>query len=483
MFNLFKKKDRGIAMPEALTREAAAEILRTSPEMLEKFESSYRKHEADRGVSDDYFQINAKQAAELSAERFRAEGPLDPAIRDAIVDELMLQTQVLHVDGAGSVKVIDFTRPALPDGKGTAVKPEDLTPVPEAIRPQLTGDYMTKDVGGDSYRAILSMYQGYRTARDAKSAKTYYDHFRQGLDLLDLDPVTYEIIDTNPISIGYWLPRVAKAASGAGLRIPDTRIAKVPITLLQLTRKDYSSLTPGSLAVADEWCRRAFQLDPGGDYFIKTGTYSSKFDFRNARVADAKEIAEIGQYLLFVHAQALAHARYDLSGSGRPVVYGMSTTVEWAVREFVPSAVKESIYHGLPLRTEFRVFVDFDRHEIIGRNPYWRPDVMLRRFERSMDSGDPDMIHDSLAYRAAMPRLQAEYDAKLPEVESRIQAMLDAHPDIHGQWSVDVMLEGDDLWLIDMALAEASAYYDSVPKELRSPSPEDWIPALPSGDD
>ena len=42
-----------------------------------------------------------------------------------------------------------------------------------------------------------------------------------------------------------------------------------------------------------------------------------------------------------------------------PCIYGVSTTNEWVVREFIPD--KEGnpcIYHGLPLHTEYRVFVD-----------------------------------------------------------------------------------------------------------------------------
>ena len=472
--------------PGAVSREQAAAVLRTDPALLERFEKSYRRHEADAGVPENPFLVNAKQAAAMSYERFRAESPLDAEIRDRIVDELLAQTETLSVDG-GKLSVTRFARPALPDGTGPSpVTPDVLSDVPEAVRPQLAGNYLMKDVPGESYLALLSTYRSYldrRAKGDRTAAKGFYDRFRQGLDLLDLDPVTYEIIDTNPASIGHWLPRVAGPAVNAGLLVPDTKIIKVPIPLLQLTRKNYSCLTPGTLAVADEYCRRAFDLNPDGDYFIKTGTYSSKFDFRNAHVSGRKEIGEIGQYLLFIHAQALSHAHYDLSGAGRPVVYGMSTTTEWAVRKFVPSKVKESIYHGMPLRTEFRIFVDFDAREIIGRSPYWREDVMLPRFERASDSGDPAMIHDSLTYRAALPRLRMEYGQYLPEVEARIGAMLSRDCGLHGQWSVDVMLEDGKLYLIDMAPADTSALYDCVPEELRIPTEEDWLPSLPCSQD
>ena len=47
-----------------------------------------------------------------------------------------------------------------------------------------------------------------------------------------------------------------------------------------------------------------------------------------------------------------------------------------------------------------------------------------------------------------------------------------------GQWSMDVMLSGEDFYIIDMALAEESYYYQSVPLEDRRVSKQNWIPKL-----
>ena len=77
-------------------------------------------------------------------------------------------------------------------------------------------------------------------------------------------------------------------------KVPKTRVIKVPITLLQLSRLDYGLLTPGTMDVVDRFCYQAFGLDEDKDYFIKTGTWSSKFDFRNAKVTGAKEVRELG---------------------------------------------------------------------------------------------------------------------------------------------------------------------------------------------
>lgn len=50
------------------------------------------------------------------------------------------------------------------------------------------------------------------------------------------------------------------------------------------------------------------------------------------------------------------------------------------------------------------------------------------------------------------------------------------HVELSGQWSVDVMRNGDDYYIIDMALAEHSALNDCVPKNLLRAYPQQWLP-------
>lgn len=44
---------------------------------------------------------------------------------------------------------------------------------------------------------------------------------------------------------------------------------------------------------------------------------------------------------------------------------------------------------------------------------------------------------------------------------------------------MDIMQNGEDFWIIDMALAENSAFADCIPEGKRSPLEENWIPKLP----
>lgn len=302
-----------------------------------------------------------------------------------------------------------------------------------------------------------------------------YNMFRQGLDILDLDSITYEIIATNPNSMGFWLPALVEACRGQEfLQIPATRIAKVPLTLLQLTRTEYNELTRTTLDIVDGWAREAFKLDEAKEYFVKTGCYSSKFDFRNAKVTSPKEVRELGEYLLFIHSQALQMA----SPLSTPSIYGASTTVEWVVRDYIKD--KENcpcIYKGMPLHTEYRIFVDCDTKSVIGFSPYWEPNTMKRRFASGTKDGSVHDAHDYVIYKAREGFLMDTYRKNLPKVLEAVEAIL-PKLNLPGQWSLDIMQNGDEFWAIDMALAENSAFYETVPPELRAPTEENWLPKI-----
>lgn len=300
--------------------------------------------------------------------------------------------------------------------------------------------------------------------------------FRTGLDLLDLDPVMYRMLDMNPASIGHWLPALVKANEGKTFfRIPKTTIAKAPLTLLQLSRVEYESLTAATLDVVDRWAQAAFRLKPDESYFLKTGTFSNKYDFRNAHVTGPHEVAQIGEYLLYIQSQAV-----EMAGPlNEPAMYGVSTTNEFVVREYVPDRLGlPTIYMGLPLRCEYRCFIDCDTDELLGIHPYWDPEVMNKRFRDAPDASNPHMRHDAVTYAMREPSLMREYGESKDLVAAHVRELLPGLG-LAGQWSLDIMRDGDDCWLIDMAPAERSTFYErTVPKGKRRPMMENWIPEL-----
>lgn len=215
---------------------------------------------------------------------------------------------------------------------------------------------------------------------------------------------------------------------------------------------------------------KVFELDVNKKYFIKTGTYSSKFDFRNALVQGEKEVRELGEYLLFIHFQALQMA----SPMSKPVIYGVSTTNEWVVREFIEDVENNpKIYKGIPLRTEYRFFVDFDTKKLLGVSPYWREDVMIRSFK--MDPNVPHKKHYYVIYKTHEETLYKKYNDNVENLSNKVEELIQ-NMNLNGQWSLDIMQNGEDFYVIDMASAIDSALSDCVPKGLLNKNPENWIP-------
>lgn len=454
-------------------KDAIAELLKVQPEKLDAFEAAYKQAAlAEPTDSGSFFNVSSKQVSEQTHSRPLPQD-IDEATVTSIIDravaELTAKTPVLSIDNG---RTRGITMPALPDGTQMLTN-DELRQLPESIRPQATGNLMKVDINDMSYIHVLESYMRSTQGHDPHTRGHHYGMFRQGLDILDLDPVLYAMLGKNPNSMSHWLPQITEATARYGFfKIPETRIAKVPMQILQLSRIDYGELTPTTLKIVDDWAMKAFDLDVNKTYFIKTGTYSSKFDFRNAKVTGEKEVRELGEYLLFIQHQATMMA----GPLTTPSIYGVSTTNEWVVREYIEDKENNPcIYKGLPLHTEYRVFVDFDTDEILGISPYWEPNMMKKRFSECDDAASPHQRHDYIIYKMHEETLMSRYEANKDIVLSHIREML-SDVDLTGQWSIDIMQNDDDFWLIDMATADTSALRNCVPVGLLKRTPENWIP-------
>ena len=448
--NLFKKHD---------SRDEIPKFLKTTPDALEEFESIYKSFsEEENKNTSDFFKLNSR---DVSVKEAITDDYTDTIIKK-IVDELLYISQYNSL-------------PNISDSECKLVTNEDLKMLPEENRPQLTGTLVTKDISEPVYIILLDLYKRYINENNSKDKMQLYHIFRQGLDIMDLDYVTYQIIDQNPNSMGYWFPALKNASENQDFfKIPDTKIVKVPLPILQLTRLDYMSLTPATLKIVDEWCKKIFMLDENKTYFIKTGTYSSKFDFRNAKVTSPKEVNEIGQYLLFIHHQALQMA----SPLSSPCIYGVSTTTEWVVREYIEDVENNPcIYHGMPLHTEYRVFVDLDTKEVLGNLLYWDSDLMKKRFLQKNDADTADMKHDYVIYSMHEDTIKERFNKNKDIVTEKIKELL-PYINLSGQWSIDIMQNGDDFYIIDMATANTSALRDKLPEGIVKEKDENWIPVI-----
>ena len=441
---------------DIITKEEAAEILKISPQALKEFEEKYQKAELEyEKKSPNLFDRSIHLLKKTKKEKTIA-----PELIDRIVDELLSQTKVEYFGESHEEYVF-------PEVELKHVTPEEFSDIPLSEQPYLLGDYMRKDTQGESYPCLLYLWQKYQSTGDVN----VYHLFRQGLDILDIDPVIYKMLGMNLNSIGYWLPSLYDAVKKQDFfKIPKTWIIKVPIPILQITRLDYESLSSSTKKIINEYCMKAFQLDVKKEYFVKTGTYSSKFTVRNAHVKGEQEVLELGEYLIYIQNQAVLAA----GPLTIPSIYGISTTNEWCVREYISDVENNPcIYHGMPLHTEYRVFIDGDNKEILGMVPYWKPDVMKKRFE---NGSNPNEIHDYAIFAAHEQTIMNRYERNVPVVMEAVKKLL-THLELPGQWSLDIMQNGNDFYLIDMALASDSAL-NSCCKEKLHVIKENWIPEI-----
>ena len=443
--NLIKSMLGNLKKEKTMTVEKAVSIFKNSEEQFDKFEKFYKENVLTE-IPDNYFEVNSRQASKWTVSE---DLNVDYKLAERIASELADGTHLIEVKNeVASERVLTF--------ENTPVKTvEELSEIDLERQIQFTKRFSKFDMSpSDSFEALATF------------AKVNYGMFRGGLETLDLSPSMYKILEKNKNSMGYWLPKVAVISD---FKIPDTRIVKVPLSLLQLGRVyDYESITPTTFEVINRFCQKVFDFELNGEYFIKNGVYSSKYDFRNAKVTSPSEVFELGQYLFYIHQQACQMASLLNNKS----IYGAGTTVEWVVREFIKSPEKETIYMGLPLNTEYRIFVDFDTKSILCDNQYWDKEVMNKRFSENRSGHD---VHDVITYNMASERLEKTYSENIGKVRSMVQKLLENNVEMKGQWSIDIMQVGNEFYLIDMALAENSFYYDRVPKELRNPTPENWL--------
>ena len=458
---LTNKKDKPFSYEEL------AAMLKTDPDALKTFDEVYKTQVLEsRELHENMLQWNSATIKAILEKKVYFPPELNSLI-DRIVDELIPETRlyIYNAKHGGYYVKYSANRDSVTD-----VTNEELNRYPEELRPQLTGKLMMVDVSEPSYKSLLQNYAEYKNAKNDRMKMLYYNLFRQGLDILDLDDFTYQMLEMNPISMGFWLPPLVEGLYGNKFfKVPDTKILCVPITMLQLTRLGFETLNPVTKEIVNRYCKKVFHLDEHGDYFIKTGTYSSKYEFRNAHIHEPKEVDEMGEYFLLLNHLTCSMAAPTNNRS----FYGANTTNEWVVREYIKD--KESnptIYNGLPLHTEYRVFVDFDTKKILGVSPYWRSDVMKNKFK---EVSNPQERHDYVVYLMHEDVLNKRYNESVQTVLNEMEKVI-PRIKLTGQWSIDVMRNGDDYYIIDMALAEHSALNDCVPKNLLRAYPQQWLP-------
>lgn len=93
------------------------------------------------------------------------------------------------------------------------------------------------------------------------------------------------------------------------------------------------------------------------------------------------------------------------------------------------------------------------------------------------DADSPHNIHDSVIYRMHEGTLMQRYKENKDLVLEQAKKLIQDIP-LKGQWSMDIMQNGTDFYVIDMALAVQSALVHCVPKNRLKGVQENWIPEI-----
>lgn len=264
------------------------------------------------------------------------------------------------------------------------------------------------------------------------------------LSISDLTPSVYKRFADNPNSMVNWFEplKAAVQQSVSNFKIPETKMLRLPIELAQFIRLEYQDTSQHDKDMFDKIIFDEFELEDDKTYFIKTGNFSSKFQFANAKCSEPREM---GQYFSVIN-------NFGMS-------LGAGQSIDLVVREYIEDVENNpTIYNGMPLRTEFRAFVDCDKNKVLGVAPYWHPVVM----KRALKHGLADSIQaDYKTYQAHEDKLNREFNTHVSHVTKEIQALL-PKLELSGRWSIDVMKNGDDFYIIDLALMDESALTDLI---------------------
>lgn len=238
----------------------------------------------------------------------------------------------------------------------------------------------------------------------------------------------------------YWFPKIRDC----GIPVPKSVVFQTPRSIQRAfymddpknDRREIQNWVDAIVIPELEKCGMENNL-----LFVKNGVFSNKFDARSC----------------MAFASGLTDAAIDINYSALcNIGFGTDGTEELVVRERIYLAPTQfaQIYNGLPLTSEYRVFYDFDAHKVICINNYWDYDYVYPHLY---------CLTDKIVFEHEKDRIAKRYDETKDYVREMVSEYLRSVDGLHGPWSVDIMWDGQRYWLIDMAVAEESAYWEKRP--------------------
>ena len=132
-------------------------------------------------------------------------------------------------------------------------------------------------------------------------------------------------------------------------------------------------------------------------------------------------------------------------------MYETGGYTELVVREYIPCDLDHTItiYNGMPLRTEVRVFYNMDTKEIEYMVDYWDYDYCSKHITKLNDKLLFDLFHNKS--NIPLTNHSIELNKVMKFIEDNISAL--KIEGLKGIWSIDFMYDRDlnNVYLIDMA--------------------------------
>lgn len=241
----------------------------------------------------------------------------------------------------------------------------------------------------------------------------------------------------------FWFPKV----KDCGIKAPKTYIMQLnndPDDPLQ--RAFFMEKPEEDLEYIRQWVKT--QLIPElekerllGRIFVKNARFSNKFQAK-------RNCIHCGTSYL---AEGIAEINYAA------LMLGAYGTHEIVVRDFIDydSKTTACIYEGLPLRPEFRVFYDFDSGSPIFTANYWDYDYCYPRLWEATDK---------IIFEHEREKIESAFEKNKDHVQRMVADAMKNVDGLNGQWSIDILMdEVGEFWLIDMAVAQQSAYWEQRP--------------------
>ena len=230
-----------------------------------------------------------------------------------------------------------------------------------------------------------------------------------------------------------------------GIAMPETVVTKIPADIQRAFYMEHPDDRSAVRAWLNEYVMPALVENKlTGLLFIKNAVFSGKFD----AVRNCFCLSDVDH---------LTDNIINIMQGAACMIMGYDGFDEIVIRRWLDHdpAHTPCMYNGLPLRPEFRVFYDFDIHDVIFVANYWDHDYVY-----------PNLydITDKIIFASMRSHIETEFLLNKDHVADLVREHMKDITGLTGPWSIDIMKNDDgEFYLIDMAVAEQSAYWDYRP--------------------